>query len=70
MTFFLPIPLNRKNQIIKKLTKSGAISFETSKTFLEVGILNPKKFKNITDKLLMDGVISKTLDNKYYINKK
>ena len=34
MAFFPPIPLIRKNHIIKKLTESNAFSEETAKTFL------------------------------------
>ncbi len=35
MAFFPPIPLIRKNLIIKKLTECNAFSEETAKTFVE-----------------------------------
>ena len=35
MAFFSPIPLIRKNLIIKKLTECNAFSEETAKTFIE-----------------------------------
>ena len=44
MTFFPPIPLIRKNNIIKKLTESNAFSEKTAKTFTEAGIINPNGF--------------------------
>lgn len=43
MVFFPPIPLIRKNYMIKKLTGSNAFSEETAKTFLEAGIVRFRK---------------------------
>ena len=53
MAFFPPIPLIRKNHIIKKLTESNAFSEETAKTFSGAGIINPNGFNKINDKGLM-----------------
>lgn len=69
MAFFPPIPLIRKNLIIRKLTECNAFSEETAKTFSEAGIINPNGFNRITEKLLEEKVIIRTKDNKYYLNK-
>ena len=69
MAFFPPIPLIRKKQIIKKLKEKNAYSEERAKTFEEAGIINPKAFKRITDKLVKNKIINKTDDNRYYLNK-
>lgn len=69
MAFFPPIPLIRKNLIIRKLTECNAFSEETAKTFSEAGIINPNGFNKITEKLIEEKVIVKTKDNKYYLNK-
>ena len=70
MAFFPPIPLIRKNLIIKKLTECNAFSEETAKTFAEAGIMNPNGFHNVNEKLIKQGILVRTKDNKYYLNKK
>ena len=70
MAFFPPIPLIRKNLIIKKLTECNAFSEETAKTFVEAGIINPNGFHKINEKLIKQGILVKTNDNKYYLNRK
>ncbi|MBR5288776.1 MAG: hypothetical protein IKU34_09355 [Clostridia bacterium] len=67
MAFFPPIPLIRRNVIIKKLKACGATSVETAKTLTEAGVINPNGFKRITDKLVETNVIHKTVDGKYYL---
>ena len=67
MAFFPPIPLIRRNVIIKKLKASGATSVETAKTLAEAGVINPNGFKRIADKLVETNVIHKTIDGKYYL---
>ena len=69
MTFFPPIPLIRKNNIIKKLTESNAFSEKTAKTFTEAGIINPNGFNKINEILIKQKVLTKTKDGKYYLNK-
>ena len=69
MAFFPPIPLIRRNLIIKKLTKCNAFSYETAKTFSEAGIINPNGFNKITEKMIKQNVLVKTKDGKYYLNK-
>ena len=70
MAFFPPIPLIRKKLIIKKLTECNAFSEETAKTFVEAGIINPDGFHKINEKLIKQGILVRTKDNKYYLNKK
>ena len=67
MAFFPPIPLIRKNIIVKRLIASGANSFDTAKTLTEAGVINPDGFRRITEHLVKTGVIHRTPDNKYYI---
>ena len=67
MAFFPPIPLIRRNHIIQQLGACGATSPETAKTLSEAGVINPNRFKRITDRLVKTGEIKKTEDNKYYI---
>ena len=67
MAFFPPIPLIRRNVIIRKLMACGATSVETAKTLTEAGVINPNGFKRITDMLVETNVIHKTVDGKYYL---
>ncbi len=67
MAFFPPIPLIRRNTIVKKLKKSGALSAETAKTLSEAGVINPNGFKRITEKLVETGVIRRTDNDRYYV---
>jgi len=67
MAFFPPIPLIRKNMILKKLKACGATSEEMAKTLEEAGVINPDGFKIITERLVRNGTIYKTDDGKYYV---
>lgn len=67
MAFFPPIPLIRRNVIIRKMKACGATSAETAKTLVEAGVINPNGFKRITDMLVETNVIHKTVDEKYYL---
>ena len=69
MAFFPPIPLIRKNLIIKKLTECNAFSEKTAKTFIEAGIINPDGFKKVNEKLIKEKILVRTKDGKYYLNK-
>ena len=69
MAFFPPIPLIRKNLIIKKLTECGAFSEQTAKSFVEAGIINPNGFKKINEILIKQKVLVRTKEGKYYLNK-
>ncbi len=67
MAFIPPIPLIRRNVIIKKLKQCGATSAESAKTLAEAGVINPNGFKRVTEKLVETKIIHKTSDGKYYI---
>ena len=67
MAFFPPILLIRRNHIIQHLKANGATSPETAKTLSEAGVINPNRFKRITERLVKTGEIKKAEDNKYYI---
>lgn len=55
---------------MKKLAASGAYDAEHAVTFQEAGVINPQAFRNITKKLLKNGLIVSCLDGRYYIGNK
>lgn len=65
--FFPPIPLIRRNAILRQLASSGATSPDTAKTLAEAGVFNPHAFPNITRRLVRRGTINQTADGRYYI---
>lgn len=65
--FFPPIPLIRKNIIVKQLLSCGATSEETAKTLAEAGAINPNGFKRITERLISMRIIHRTSDGRYYV---
>lgn len=65
MAFFPPIPLIRKNVILKKLRDCGATSEKTARTLAEAGVINPNGFKHITELLVRQGAIHRTSDSRY-----
>ena len=67
MAFFPPIPLIRKNVILKKLRDCGATSEKTARTLAEAGVINPNGFKRITELLVQQDAIHWTSDGRYYV---
>ena len=67
MAFVPPMPLIRRNHIIKKLKEANATCAECAKSFAEAGILNPNGFKPVTSKMIQRGILGKTADGKYYL---
>ncbi|MCR5263269.1 MAG: hypothetical protein K6D94_05305 [Clostridiales bacterium] len=67
MAFFPPIPLIRRNLIIRKLRACGATSEQTARTLAEAGVLNPDGFRRITERLVDNGTIRRTADGRYYV---
>lgn len=67
MAFIPPIPLIRKNLILKRLKECGAVSKDTAKTLAEANVLNPNGFKPVTNRMVEQGVLGKTSDGKYYV---
>lgn len=45
MAFFPPIPLIRKNVILKNLRDCGATSAKTARTLAEAGVNNPNPYR-------------------------
>ena len=67
MAFIPPIPLIRKNLILKRLKECGAVSYDTAKTLAEANVLNPNGFRPVTNRMVEQGVLGKTSDGKYYV---
>ena len=65
--YFPPIPLIRRNAILRSLAACGATSPETARPLTEIGLINPHGFPNITRRLVSRGVIHQTPDGRYYI---
>ena len=67
MAFIPPIPLIRKNLILKRIKECGAVSYDTAKTLAEANVLNPNGFRPVTNRMVEQGVLGKTSDGKYYV---
>ena len=67
MVFIPPVPLIRRNLILRKLHACGAFSPETARTLAEAGIFNPNAFPIITERLVKRGELHRTPDGKYYL---
>ena len=67
MPMIPPIPVIRRNMIVRKLQRCGAVSEETAKTLAEAGVLNPNGFARLTEILVKRGIIKTTGDGRYYI---
>ncbi len=65
--FFPPIPLIRRNVIVRSLRACGATSEQTAKTLAEAGVINPNGFRRITERLVRTGTIRQTPDGRYYV---
>ena len=61
----VPVPLIRRNYVLKKLRKAGAVSPETAVTFSEAGIFNPTWFPGVTRMMIRTGLLGQVGD-KYY----
>lgn len=69
MAFIHPILKMRMKKIIYLLDKANAYSEESSKKINEIGLMNPNFLRGAVRILVTKGTISKTHDEKYYINK-
>lgn len=63
-----PVPLIRRNHVIKKLRQAGAVSPETAVTFAAAGIINPGGFRRVTEVMLRRGLLGQTGDRFYLRN--
>ena len=57
----------RRNVILKRLGRSGALSAETAKTLSEAGVTNPCAFPLVTERMVRKGLIRRTDDGRYYL---
>lgn len=57
----------RRNVILRRLSRSGALSVETAKTLSEAGVSNPQAFPLVTERMVRKGLIRRTYDGKYYL---
>lgn len=64
----VPVPLIRRNYVLNKLRKAGAVSPETAVTFGEAGIINPTGFPGVTRMMIRTGLLGQAGD-KYYLIK-
>ena len=69
MAFIHPILKMRMKKIIYLLDKANAYSEESAKGINEIGLMNPNFLRGAVRILVTKGIISKTHDEKYYINK-
>ena len=67
MAFSTPVLNIRRNVILKRLGKCGALSAETAKTLSEAGVTNPCAFPHVTEHMVSKGIIRRTEDGKYYL---
>ena len=67
--FVPPIPLIRKNLIIRKLSAAGAFSEQSAVTLREAGVLNPDGFLAVTRRMVNRGIIAACGDGKYYLKR-
>lgn len=65
--FFPPIPLIRRNTIIRKLKAHGAVSETTAVRMEDAGIPFPNHFTFVTTRMLRRGIMRRTQDGRYYI---
>ncbi|MDE6031984.1 MAG: hypothetical protein K2G32_10225 [Oscillospiraceae bacterium] len=65
---FPPIPLIRRNHIVRQLKKRDAFSEQTAVTLEEAGVINPNAFSRINDVLVKQGVLSRADGQRYYLN--
>lgn len=69
MGFVGPVPIIRRNYIIRRLKKCGAVSEQTAKTLEAAGVFNPRAFPRVNDVLVRQGILAKTADGRYYLLK-
>lgn len=60
-------PLIRRNYVIRKLRKCGALSPETAVTFQQAGIFNPNGFRRVTRMMVRRGLLGQVEDRFYLI---
>ena len=69
MALYPAFIMMRKTSIIKLLKKSGAVSLESAKTLDEIGLFLPSILKRVVREMVLEQIIGKTSDNRYYLIK-
>ena len=69
MFFIHPMLKMRMKKIVYLLENANAFSEESAKGINEIGLMNPNFLRGAVRILVTKGTISKTHDEKYYINK-
>lgn len=65
---FAPVPLIRRNHVMDRLRKAGALSPETAVTFREAGVINPNGFRRVTSMMIRTGLLGQA-GERYYLRK-
>ena len=63
----IPVPLIRRNIILRKLPQARAFTPGTAVTLREAVVLNPYGFPQITERMVRRGWILRTPDGRYYL---
>ena len=67
MPFVPPVPVIRRNLILRKLKKANAISESRAVTLEQAGVARPNAFPTITEHLVKKGILARTADGRYYL---
>lgn len=63
----IPVPLIRRNIILRKLQQAHAFTPGTAVTLREAGVFNPDGLPQITERMVRRGWILRTPDGRYYL---
>ena len=67
MPFVPPVPVIRRNLILRKLKKANATDESRALTLEQAGVARPNAFPVITERLVQKGILARTADGKYYL---
>lgn len=63
----VPVPLIRRNYILRKLRKCGADRPERAVSFREAGVFNPDGFRGVTRRMIRQSLICTVDGVRYFI---
>ncbi|WP_322169631.1 hypothetical protein [Acutalibacter caecimuris] len=64
----VPVLLMRRNYILKKLRRCGAVSPQTAVTFEQAGVFNPRGFPRVTRIMVKRGWLAQ-IGDRFYLAK-
>lgn len=64
----VPVPLIRRNYVIRKLRECGALSPAIAVTFRQAGIINPNGFQRVTQIMRKRGTLA-AVGDRYYLTR-